>query len=112
MVRAASLADDSLEERRRDILVLELVMTSPRLRAGLAERRRIWEAEIGRLLAERMGSSLDDDIRPALLASAAVSCAVTALVWSMGTRGRKGLAAATADEAFAALQQLVAKETA
>jgi AcrR family transcriptional regulator len=109
MVRAASLADDSPEERRRNLLVSELVMTSPRLRAGLAERRHIWEAEIGRLFAERMNTSLDHDIRPALLASAAVSCAVATLAWNIGKRRSDGSGSATTtDEAFAALKEIVA----
>jgi AcrR family transcriptional regulator len=105
---AARIVDSSPDERRRNRLVSELVLTSPRLRAGMAERRRAWETEISRLLAERMNTSVNDDIRPAVVASVAVSCAVTVLAWNLGTRRQGGsVPAVSTEDAFAALQEII-----
>jgi hypothetical protein len=74
----------------------------------MAERRRAWETEISRLLAERMNTSVNDDIRPAVVASVAVSCAVTVLAWNLGMRRQGGsVPAVSTEDAFAALQEII-----
>jgi AcrR family transcriptional regulator len=108
MARPAELSLYSQDELKRNRLASELIMTSPRLRAGMAERRRIWETEIGGLLALRMNTAVDEDIGPAVLASLAINCAMVTVSWNIGTRRQDGtVPEATTDDAFLALRKIM-----
>jgi AcrR family transcriptional regulator len=103
---AAGLGRSDPEEQRRNSLVATLALTSPRLRAGLTERQRRWERQIARLLAVRMQVSVEEDLRPNLLAAVALTCAFTTLNWNLGVRRFSDVASQNPDSAFFAMAEM------
>lgn len=82
-VEAAGRSEADPQERRRNRLVLQLARTSPRLRAGLAERSRIWEFDIAAALGARMAVDPVLDPRPRLIAALTLCAATTAQTWHL-----------------------------
>jgi AcrR family transcriptional regulator len=73
-LRAAfSAIDRSHSPLDRGILVMTLALNSAKLRAGLNERRLVWEANLAHAIAERLGVTVEEDIRPSAWASAVIA---------------------------------------
>jgi len=84
-------------------LLMRIMTASPALSARITQRRLPWARELEVALAERMGTDPADDLRPSVLAAAALSALSIAVTRSI-EQPREGVElGAVLDQAFAAL---------